>query len=317
MHAYNVLLTAHVRAYNAIHDLYEAEGWGAPMVTFNNYCSDLYWSDKLLPDLLCLAELKIPRGKVREYIHCKVGEFDAAFNAENIPLHKDIPYYFGAVVKRVSNWLGCRSFKTGEFRMLLDAVYQSPRTRLFDYVGLDYYDPFAAHAFRLPVLWDHEFKSKSLRSWIMNTITSKWWDWRVLPHGLHFFCRFYTQDYGRPLLIAENGMAIRRRYDNTYTPRRDKITRSQFLKLHVEEVVEIVNEGIPVIGYLHWSLFDNYEWGTFTPRFGLYSIDYAQGTDRLVDDHLGDRPSETYAGLIREARMRMIRLRQGYAGTSE
>lgn len=300
--AYTGLLTAHVRAYNALHDLYAGEGWPAPLVTLNNYCSDLYWSDKLLLDLLCLAERKIPREGVKQYIYGKICEFEEAFRAAKIPLHKDLPYYFGSLVKRFSNWLGHRNFRPEEFGPLLDAIYASPRARLFDCVGLDYYDPFAAHAFRLPVLWDHEFKNKSRRAWIMNTITSKWWDWRVLPRGLHFFCKYYARDFGRPVLIAENGMAIRRRADNAHSHRRDRITRSQFLRLHVHEVVRIVNDGIPLIGYLHWSLFDNYEWGSVTPRFGLYSIDYTKGADRLVEDHLGDRPSETYAELVREAR---------------
>ncbi len=57
-----------------------------------------------------------------------------------------------------------------------------------------------------------------------------------------------------------------------------------------------------LIGYLHWSLFDNYEWGTFTPRFGLYSINYAKDNNRLVEDHLGDHPSATYAQLIQLSR---------------
>jgi beta-glucosidase/6-phospho-beta-glucosidase/beta-galactosidase len=103
-------------------------------------------------------------------------------------------------------------------------------------------------------------------------------------------------------MIAENGMALRRRPDNLATSRRDRITRSQFLRLHVHEVVKILQDNVPLVGYLHWSLFDNYEWGTYTPRFGLYSIDFATGTSRKVEDHLGDRPSETYAALIREAR---------------
>jgi beta-glucosidase/6-phospho-beta-glucosidase/beta-galactosidase len=64
----------------------------------------------------------------------------------------------------------------------------------------------------------------------------------------------------------------------------------------------MVAAGIPLLGYLHWSLFDNYEWGSFTPRFGLYSIDYQCDNDRLVEDHLGDRPSLTYAKLVSEAR---------------
>jgi beta-glucosidase len=312
--AYSNVLVAHVRAYNALHDLYEREGWPRPMVAFNNYCVDLYWSDKVLLDLICVRERNVPRGGVREYIRRKTDEFEAAFRAARIPLHKDLPYWFGALIKHVSDYLGFRRFDPAHFAPLLDAVYGSPRARLFDCVAFDYYDPFAAHAFRLPVFWDHEFKNKSFRSWVMNTITSKWWDWRVLPRGLHFFCDYYSRDFGgRPVLIAENGMALRRRADNHATLRRDRMTRSQFLRLHVHEVARIVNDGIPLIGYLHWSLFDNYEWGSFTPRFGLFSLDYTRDADRLVEDHHGDRPSETYATLVREAREKMARTHEPLA----
>ena len=31
--------------------------------------------------------------------------------------------------------------------------------------------------------------------------------------------------------------------------------------------------GVPVIGYLCWSLTDNYEFGSYTSRFGLYTVD--------------------------------------------
>ena len=108
-------------------------------------------------------------------------------------------------------------------------------------------------------------------------------------------------------------MALRRRADNRASGRRDRMTRSQFLRLHVHEVVKIVNDGMPLIGYLHWSLFDNYEWGTFTPRFGLFSLDYPAKYRRRVEDHAGDRPSETYAALI-AARGRKWRDRNERAG---
>ncbi len=137
----------------------------------------------------------------------------------------------------------------------------------------------------------------------MDGITSKWWDWRLLPEGLHFFCRYYTEFYDRPLLIAENGMAHRRRRDNRDADRRrDEMTRSEFLRLHLAEVARLRREGCPVVGYLHWSMTDNYEWGSYTPRFGLFSIDYTTDAERQVEDHLGDRPSETYARLVAEAR---------------
>jgi beta-glucosidase/6-phospho-beta-glucosidase/beta-galactosidase len=241
--------------------------------------------------------------ELRDYVYGKIHEFEKAFAEANIPLHKDIPYFFGDLIKRISNWTGYKTFHAEFFATLAEEIYQAERTSTFDFLGLDYYDPFAAHIFRLPVWWDHEFKNKSLRAWLMSNITSKWWDWRVLPAGLRFFCEYYSKDYGdRPVLLAENGMALRRGTDNRTTLRRDKMTRSEFLRLHVKEVTRIAQSKVPLLGYLHWSLFDNYEWGSFTPRFGLFSIDYQSGTDRLETDHHGERPAITYAQLIETAR---------------
>ncbi len=306
MAAYNQLLRAHVLAYGALHDLYAARGWPAPLATFNNYCSDLYWSDQLLLDLVCVRERGVARSEVGAHIRERARAFEAAFEAARIPLHRDLAYYFGAGLKRLSNWLGYHRFDAAAFAPLLDTLYAQPRTRFLDYIGIDYYDPFAAHAFRLPVFWDHEFKNRSFRSWMLATVTSKWWAWRVLPRGLHFFCKHYAEDFQRPVLIAENGMALRRRTDGRepWRLRRDRMTRSQFLRLHVHEVVKIVKDGVPLAGYLHWSLFVNYEWGTYTPRFGLYSIDFPHDLERRAEDPAGDHPAETYAELIREAARR-------------
>jgi beta-glucosidase len=30
-----------------------------------------------------------------------------------------------------------------------------------------------------------------------------------------------------------------------------------------------------VRGYFYWSLMDNYEWGSFVPRFGMVAVDFA------------------------------------------
>ena len=48
-----------------------------------------------------------------------------------------------------------------------------------------------------------------------------------------------------------------------------------------------VAEGVPVDGYVHWSLTDNFEWAEgFRPRFGLYAVDratYARTPTAAVD----------------------------------
>jgi beta-glucosidase len=304
LRAYNHLLTAHVKAYQCIHDLYAAEGWATPKVSLNTYCSDVYWSEKAIWDLLDLPERHIKAAEVRDYIHNKARELAGAIAKASLPFRHDLPYQAGRLAQYITDRLGFRYFDTRCFESYLQALNASDRPSVFDFVAIDYYDPFVAHSFRIPSFGDFEFKNKNWRAWLMSGITSKWWDWRSLPEGLHFFCKYYSEDLGdRPIMIAENGMALRRKPDNSIaTHRTDQLRRSDFLKLHLHQVKRLRQEGVPLIGYMHWSLTDNYEWGSYTPRFGLFSIDFEQGTKRQVEDHLGDRPSETYAKLIKEAR---------------
>ncbi len=296
------LLAAHVRAYRTIKTVHAEADWPIPEVTLNTYTSDLYWSDKVILDLLTLQERGVHPDQYRAEIKRSAREFQRALAAATLPLHRDLPFWFGTAVHQAAHFYGLWRFDPGKFHRLFAALDAAPDKRVMDFIGMDYYDPFMAHLFRLPVFWDHEFKNRSIRAWVMNTITSKWWDWRVLPRGLQWFCETYAHDYRRPLLLAENGMALRRQPDNQRTPRRDRMTRSQFLRLFVHQVERMRREGVPLLGYLHWSLFDNYEWGSYTPRFGLFGINYAGNRDRLVETDDGDRPSETYRELIATAK---------------
>ncbi|NJK62963.1 MAG: glycoside hydrolase family 1 protein [Synechococcaceae cyanobacterium SM2_3_1] len=302
LQAYNLLLAAHVRAYNIIYDIYEAEGWSTPNVSLNTYCSDLYWSDKVLWDLLHCPQHQVRERSLRPYITAKAEHHETTLAQANLPFQEDLPYRVGRWGRKLANWVGERRFDPHAFHTFLQELEYSPRDSVCDFVGLDYYDPFIAHTLRLPSFSDFEFKTKGLRAWLMSGITSKWWNWRSLPEGLHFFCQTYAQDLEQPILIAENGMALRRKPDNSVaTPRPDQLHRSQFLRAHIAQVRRLLQEGVPILGYLYWSLTDNYEWGSYTPRFGLLSIDFDAGTERLWQDHLGDRPLETYAQLVQIA----------------
>jgi 6-phospho-beta-galactosidase len=311
LHAYSHMLAAHVRAYNCIHDIYEAEGWATPRVSLNTYCSDHYWSEKVIWDLLNLRQRDVKPTQLEDYTDTNAKQLRVALRSAKLPFSRDLPYQIGQLVYRFSNWFARRNFDAWHLNYFFQELEASPRSQVFDFVAIDYYDPFTAHILRIPSFSDFEFKTKDFRGWLMSGITSKWWDWRCLPEGLHFFCKFYAETLCNrasgespcPIVIAENGMALRRKPDNSVaTFRLDQLRRSEFLKAHIQQVQRLLKERVPVAGYMHWSLTDNYEWGSYTPRFGLFSIDFAEGTDRLVEDHLGDRPSETYAQLIREAR---------------
>ncbi|MBI4358006.1 MAG: family 1 glycosylhydrolase, partial [Candidatus Omnitrophica bacterium] len=48
-----------------------------------------------------------------------------------------------------------------------------------------------------------------------------------------------------------------------------------FIQSHLAQLAKAMKEGVKVLGYLYWSLLDNYEWAEgFSPRFGLIEVDY-------------------------------------------
>ncbi len=52
--------------------------------------------------------------------------------------------------------------------------------------------------------------------------------------------------------------------------------RRDFLRAHALVLAHARGAGVPVEGYFHWSLLDNFEWlEGLRPRFGLYEVDYA------------------------------------------
>lgn len=296
------LMEAHVRSYNLIHDLYETEGWGPVMATFNNYSSDVYWLDKLLTDVVMLQEWKVPCTEAHRFLFSQASDFNrkvSEFEGEHMGW---VSRLIGGLVRKGATLMAKKGMQSSFVSSLLACVYDSPRAVMMDYIAYDYYDPFCAHSFRLPrlsQLWTtrvHPFDG------FRNSLFSKWWDWRVLPEGLRFFSQLLAEAYeGKPLLIAENGMAHRRDHDNQFQQRADGMVRSEFIRLHAGEVLSLVRTGVPLIGYMYWSLFDNYEWGTYSARFGLFSLDYQESTERCAEDHCGDRPSEAYAEIIRSA----------------
>lgn len=95
--------------------------------------------------------------------------------------------------------------------------------------------------------------------------------WEIYPRGLSRICRWLAFT-GKPLLITENGIAT----DN------DRL-RVSFLTSHLRVVEEIRASGAPLLGYLHWSLLDNYEWLIGREaRFGLYHVESAEHLRRSM-----------------------------------
>jgi beta-glucosidase len=87
--------------------------------------------------------------------------------------------------------------------------------------------------------------------------------WEVYPAGLKAVLEKFSR-LGLPLFVTENGIATD-----------DEPLRREFLMKHLENLAAALKEQVNVIGYLYWSLIDNFEWALGTkPRFGLAEVDY-------------------------------------------
>jgi beta-glucosidase len=79
----------------------------------------------------------------------------------------------------------------------------------------------------------------------------------VLKHAAH---------YGLPILITENGV-----------PDAADRLRPQFLVDHIHYLLKARDEDhIPIFGYMHWSLTDNFEWNSgLSIHYGLVEVNYS------------------------------------------
>ncbi len=86
--------------------------------------------------------------------------------------------------------------------------------------------------------------------------------WKIDPKALGKQIRYVAKRYDKPMMITENGIATR-----------DEKKRLNYLRDHLAQVREAMDEGYDVKGYFVWSLADNYEWHYgYVPKFGLATM---------------------------------------------
>jgi len=89
-------------------------------------------------------------------------------------------------------------------------------------------------------------------------------DYEVYPEALeHCIRKVNEQMPNVPILITENGIATA-----------DDKQRIDFIDKAVMGVQNCIRDGLPIIGYCHWSLIDNFEWQKgYALTFGLCAVD--------------------------------------------
>ncbi len=82
--------------------------------------------------------------------------------------------------------------------------------------------------------------------------------WEVYPSGLTDLLLRLQQDYPvPPIIVTENGAAFR---DEVVDGRVHDPERTTYLARHIRALADALARGVPVTGYMVWSLIDNFEW---------------------------------------------------------
>lgn len=103
--------------------------------------------------------------------------------------------------------------------------------------------------------------------------------WPIYADGFNKVFHYLAERYGNiPLFITENGACCA---DDLVDGKVNDQDRIHYYKQHLTAVSRAIDSGIPIIGYLAWSLLDNFEWADgYGKRFGLVYIDF-QSQDRI------------------------------------
>jgi beta-glucosidase len=184
------------------------------------------------------------------------------------------------------NWAVLQAAETGHFSFpmnaLLAPIARAAGTR--DYHGINYYtrdmvrfDP------TVPVeLFGRRFvRPGAIRNdpGLDNTFGE------IYAEGLYRVLKaVYRRTRGnKPLYITENG------FSDTLDDRRPRATLEHLAMIH-----RAIREGVPVRGYMHWSLVDNFEWNNgWQVRFGLIEM------NPITQERIPRRSASMYGEICR------------------
>jgi len=164
------------------------------------------------------------------------------------------------------NWSTLRAAETGgfafPFNMLLAPIARASGAR--DYHGVNYYTRDIVR-FDPTIPGELFGRRFTRRGAILNDPGKENFFGEIYPEGLYRVLKaVYRRTRGnKPLYVTENG------FSDMVDDRRPRAILEHLVMVH-----HAISEGIPVRGYLHWSLVDNFEWNEgWGVRFGLIEVD--------------------------------------------
>ena len=189
---------------------------------------------------------------------------------------------FGHIAGEIANGMYMDPIALGRpsrlLRRALDAEDLKIISEPMDFVGVNVYQPLNGFIDRLG--YGAQPRRRTCMGWVVD------------GRCLYWTIRHFWERYHLPVMVTENGMAAHDALSPDgccHDPE-----RAAFLDEFIGHMKRAADEGIPLLGYQHWSVMDNFEWCEgYGPRFGLAYVDYDTQRRIIKDSGL------YYAGIIR------------------
>ena len=107
------------------------------------------------------------------------------------------------------------------------------------------------------------------------------WGWQIDPKGLRYALNDLYDRYGLPLMVVENGLGAKDEIEADGSINDDY--RIDYLRQHIEQMKEAVEDGVDLMGYTPWGCIDLVSASTdeYAKRYGMIYV-------RRYDDGTGD-----------------------------
>lgn len=134
-----------------------------------------------------------------------------------------------------------------------------------DFLGINYYTGSVSRYEKGASMFDHERVDQGYEKTDIG--------WNVYPEGFYKILTAIHQQYGDvPIYITENGSCYN---DEPINGTVADDGRIRYLEKHLTALHRAITSGVPIKGYMTWSLLDNFEWAEgYNMRFGLVHVNY-------------------------------------------
>lgn len=193
------------------------------------------------------------------YKTARIGILKNMFQLDPYNIYNPLDVLACSMGKKIVDTCFYEFFTTGKFKtyipLKITMDHSNPQAiGALDFVGINYYSHGCMKNFKVMAHEDEESTNNER--------------YTIYAEGLYRAIKEMSHQVAKrlniPMYITENGIATE-----------DDKKRDLFLKKYLYAASKAIKDGYNLLGYMYWSLMDNYEWGNYTKKYGIYKVDFA------------------------------------------